>query len=328
MRARTSWALAVGGGTALLLTACRPQAESPRSTSQALSAPVGAPTLEELKNATYTGLEGLTDPVTITDGRWEGEPYEPGAASRPSVVLAPGFRLAGDLDGDGADEAVVVLAHGSGGSGTFNSLAVVKRTPGGLRNVATTALDDRVGIRSARIDGGKLLVSVVRAGEQDAMCCPGELADLAWTLSAGALTPSATVGATGRLSLDTLAGTEWVLRAWDVEEPAPAEPEVTLAYQDGRFAGTSGCNRYTAGAKPGESPGDLAVGPAAGTRMACPGPQSAIEARFLEQLGGAKKVGFHLGRLALSYEKDGGALGTMLLEGRAPAATARPRAAA
>jgi heat shock protein HslJ len=101
-----------------------------------------------------------------------------------------------------------------------------------------------------------------------------------------------------------------------LDEPAPTEPQVTLAYQDGRLAGTSGCNRYTAAAKPGASPGDLTVGPAAGTRMACPEPQSAVEARFLKQLGGAKKFGFHLGRLALSYEKDGGAYGTMLFEGR------------
>lgn len=99
---------------------------------------------------------------------------------------------------------------------------------------------------------------------------------------------------------------------------------MTLAYMDGRLAGTSGCNRYTAAAKAGATPGDLTVGPAAGTRMACPELQSAVETRFLKQLGGAKKFSFLLGRLALSYEKDGGAFGTMLFEGRTPAATAKP----
>jgi heat shock protein HslJ len=285
---------------------------------------LGAPTLVELRNATYTGLQDLAGPVTLKGGRWEGEPFEPGAASRPSVVLAPGFRLTGDLDGDGAEEAVVILAQSSGGSGTFDSLAVVKRTPEGLRNVATAALGDRVGIRSARVEGGTLLVSVVRAGEKDAMCCPGELADLGWTLAGAKLSPVATAGVTGRLSLDTLAGTQWVLRAWDLDEPAPAEPEVTLASMDGRLAGTSGCNRYTAAAKAGATPGDLSVGPAAGTRMACPGPQSAVETRFLKQLGGARKFGFLLGRLAVSYEKDGDAYGTMLFERHTPATTAEP----
>ena len=311
-------------GATLLIAACQPSTEAPKAAPQALSAALGAPTLEELKSATYAGLQDLAGPVTLKGGRWEGEPVEPGAASRPSVVLAPSFRLAGDLDGDGVEEAVVVLAQSSGGSGTFDSLAVVKRTPEGLRNVATAALGDRVAIRSARVEGGKLLVSVVRAGEKDAKCCPGELADLRWTLGGGKLNPVATAGVTGRLSLDTVAGTEWVLRAWDLEEPAPAEPEVTLAYMDGRLAGTNGCNRYTAGAKGGASPGDLTVGPAAGTRMACPEPQSAVETRYLGQLGGAKKFGFLLGRLAVSYEKDGGGFGTMLFEGRTPAATAHP----
>jgi heat shock protein HslJ len=240
------------------------------------------------------------------------------------VSLAPGFRVTGDLDGDGADEAVVVLAQSSGGSGTFNSLAVVKRTPGGLRNLATATLGDRVGIRSARIEGGQLLVSVVRAGEQDAMCCPGELADLAWVLSGDKLEPAASAGVTGRLSLDTLAGAEWVLRAWDLEEPAPAEPEVTLTCKDGRLTGTSGCNRYNAAAKAGDQPGDLSVGPAAGTMMACPEPQSAVETRYLKQLAGAIRYGFMFGHLAITYRTDGGAVGVMLFEGRAPGTTPKP----
>jgi heat shock protein HslJ len=306
-------------GTAFLLATCEPRAREPKASPRALSAPLGPPTLEELKNATFAGLEDIASPVTLEDGRWEGEPYEPGAASRPSVSLASGFVLTGDLDADGALEAVVVLVQSSGGSGTFDYVAVVKRTPEGLRNVATTALGDRVGIRSARVEGGKLLVSVVRAGEKDAMCCPGELADLGWTLAAGKLSLAATAPVTGRLSLDTLAGTEWVLRAWDLAEPAPAEPEVTLAYQNDRIAGTSGCNRYTAAATAGDSAGELAIGPAAGTRMACPEPASAVETRFLKQIRGARKFGFRLGRLAVGYEKDGGAYGTMLFEGRTPA---------
>jgi heat shock protein HslJ len=58
------------------------------------------------------------------------------------------------------------------------------------------------------------------------------------------------------------------------------------------------------------------VGPLAVTRMACPEPQSAVEARFLEQLGGARTFGFRLGRLAISYEREGGSRGTMLFDGR------------
>jgi heat shock protein HslJ len=117
------------------------------------------------------------------------------------------------------------------------------------------------------------------------------------------------------LSLETLAGTEWVLRAWDWSEPAPAVPEVTLQFRDGRFAGTSGCNRYSAAATAGNAPGDLTLGPAAGTRMACPEPQMAMESRFLAQLPRVQKFGFMAGELVLHFEKDGGT-GTMFFAGR------------
>jgi len=278
----------------------------------------GAPTLPELENATYSGLEEPKGPVTLKDGRWEGAPLVPGGASRPTVTLGRDFRVVGDLDGDGAAEVVVVLAASSGGSGTFDYLAVVKRTAKGLENVATAPLGNRVRIRSAGVENGKLLVGVLQAGPGDAMCCPGELADLEWTLAGGKLTPGTPAGATKRLSLDTLAGSEWVLRAWDLDDPAPGDVEVTLAYAPGSFAGGSGCNRYRTPVTAGEAPGAVIVSPlAVVTRMACPERQSAVEARFLKQLRGVKTFGFLLGQLAVTYEQDG-RRGTMLFDGRAP----------
>jgi hypothetical protein len=222
--------------------------------------PSGPPTLTELQEATYGGLKEPGGTFTLKDGRWEGEPYMPGAAARPFVSLAPSFRVTGDLDGDGAEEAVVVLAESSGGSGTFEYLAVVKRTASGIENMATAALGDRVKIRSARVEKGTLLVSVVRVGEDDPMCCPGELADLGWTLAGSRLEAVALSAPTSRFSLDTLAGTKSVLRGWDFDEAAPDEPEVTLNYEDGRFAGSSGCNRYSGSATAGDLPGDFSMG--------------------------------------------------------------------
>jgi heat shock protein HslJ len=132
-----------------------------------------------------------------------------------------------------------------------------------------------------------------------------------------------TGGVTTRLTLDTLAGKEWVLRAWNVGEAAPNQPEVTLVYQDGRLSGTSGCNRYTTTPKVGDMPGDLTVGQVVGTRMACPEPQSAVEARFLRQLEGTRKFGFFLGQLSITYEGDG-KFGVMLFDGRSPTAAPNP----
>jgi heat shock protein HslJ len=93
---------------------------------------------------------------------------------------------------------------------------------------------------------------------------------------------------------------------------------VTLSYDAGRFTGTGGCNRYFAAVEGGAMAGEVKVGPLAGTRMACPEPQSSVEARFLEQLGGARTFGFMLGRLAISYTRADGSRGTMLFDAGTP----------
>lgn len=299
--------------------ACAGAALAPPAVKTADVAAIRAlpPTVEELKNATYSGLDERLGPVALANGRWTGAPPALGAASRPIVELADDFRIVGDLDGDGLDEAVVVLTYRPGGTATLSFLAVVTRKDGILRNVATTALGDRVQVRSVRIDGRTLLVSAVRAGANDAACCPGEIVEWQWTLGDGRLNALGTAR-TGRLSLAILAGTVWVLRAWDIAAPAESEPVVTLAYDAGRFTGTGGCNRYFAVVEGGAMPGDVKLGPLAGTRMACPEPQSSVEARFLEQLGAARTFGFMLGRLAISYVKGDGSRGTMLFDASPP----------
>jgi heat shock protein HslJ len=285
--------------------------------SDVTSTHLPAPTLDELRNATYTGIDERLKTVALHDGRWSGEPAAPGAASRPLVELAGDFRVVGDLDGDRQDEAVAVLTYSTGGSGVLSYLAVVTRKNGTPRSLATTLLGDRVQIRSVRIDGDRLIASVVRAGDKDPACCGGELVEWQWTLGKDRLNAVVTT-ITGRLSLDTISGTVWTLHAWDLREPAQSPPTVTLAYESGRFTGSSGCNRYFGGAKGTDTPGEISVGVLAGTRTACPERESAAEARFLEQLGGASKFGFVLGRLAISYARTDGSVGTMLFDASSP----------
>lgn len=279
-----------------------------------------APSLAELRNATYKGFEAAPGPVTLIDGRWEGPPYVAGGAARPSVYLIPEFRLVGDLDGDGSDEAVVLLDENAGGSGEYLYLTVVGRSDGGVRQIATTRLGDRVQIRAARIEGGRIILGLVQAGPTDPMCCPGNLVTREFKLRPAGLIGRVSSVPVGRLSLDTIGGTEWVLRSWSWNEPAPSEPRVTLRFKDGRLVGTAGCNRYFAPVRAGELPGSVTVGPAEATRMTCVAPAMVVEARFLGQLAGVTKFGFMATRLALTYRRPGG-VGTMLFE----RATASPR---
>ena len=85
-----------------------------------------------------------------------------------------------------------------------------------------------------------------------------------------------------------LAGSSW--RAKTVAgEPVPEDIAVTLEFTAAdRIAGRAGCNRYMGPI--GVVDGRLRVGPLAGTRMACPEPQMALERAFLVVLDGASAL--------------------------------------
>jgi heat shock protein HslJ len=301
------------GGFGLLILAFVSGVFLPR-----LSSAAPAPALKELKNASYSGIEGLKSPVKLVDGRWKGRPSKKGSASRPVVSLVGDLRVVGDLDGNGTDDAVVLLNHAPGGTGQLLHLAVVARKNGKIQNVATTLIGDRVQIRDVRIEPKRILVDVVRAGPKDAMCCPGEVTTRGWTLEpAGKLNPFIVTAKPERFTLETIGNTNWVLRSWDFKEPVPAQPVVNLVFKDGRFTGSSGCNNYFAPAKEGTMPGDVEVGLAGTTRKSCPDKEMFVERRFLDQLARVKKFGFLVTQLALSWEKDG-VWKTMLFDKRQP----------
>jgi uncharacterized membrane protein len=142
-------------------------------------------TVAELRDATYMNV--LEEPVTLVDGRFEGEPFAPGAATRPVVTLVPGAMATGDLDGDETDEAIVALAYDAGGSGVFIYLAVVRERDGEPDNVATLSLGDRVRVTALSIDDGKILAELVEHGPNDPMCCPTSEVQREWLLQDGEL---------------------------------------------------------------------------------------------------------------------------------------------
>jgi heat shock protein HslJ len=242
--------------------------------------------------------------VTLIGGRYDGEAFVEGGASRPRAGLIEDFHLTGDLDQDGREEAVVMLWESSGGSGTMIYLAIMGRREGEPVNLGTAAVGDRVGIRSAKVIEQRIELEVVQAGPEDAACCPGEKATVVWSLSSDGLTKlSSTV--TGRLSLADLVGPEWLLTHMGREESVPAEPEITLILEGKQIAGGSGCNRYFAGVETGATPGSLTVGVIGTTRMACPQAIMALEQRYLEALEGVTRFAFYAGKLVLTTDGEG-----------------------
>ena len=136
-----------------------------------------------LLNATYENV--LSQPVTLADGRYEGEPYVPGAATRPVVALDTSVKAAGDLTGDGNDETAVLLAHDAGGSGVFMHLAVVSDPGGRARNIATFGLGDRVRVTAVDIVDGRIVAELLEHGPDDPMCCPTKTVRREWQLPKG-----------------------------------------------------------------------------------------------------------------------------------------------
>ena len=302
------------------LAACDGQRDGPTTTAEQASAePVGEaatapeisrppPSWQEAANMAYVGI--FDEAVVLANGAWEGEPYVEGGASAPRAGLVDDFLLAGDLDGDAADESVVLAWSSGGGSGTFDYVAVLDRDGDGVAfNRATAALGDRVKVRSATIRDGRVIFETVQTGAQDAACCPGQKMRRSFALEGDAMTETSTEDL-GRLSLADVPG-EWKLVAFGAGEAVPPEVEITVQFSGDTIAGKAACNRYTASVLAGEAPGDLTLsGPLAVTRMMCPPPLMEWEQRYVQALEGLAKYSFQAGKLLLSWrgEDDAGSM--------------------
>jgi heat shock protein HslJ len=150
-----------------LVTAC--SAPAPGAPAGAVQAPEPL-NLEALQNAEYQGIyEGQV--IQLTDGRYEGEPFVEGGASRPTVIFIEPYAF-GDLNGDDVDDAVALLVENSGGSGSFVYLAALLNQNGLPNNVATQLLGDRTQVQALAIDEGIVRINIVTHGPEDPMCCP------------------------------------------------------------------------------------------------------------------------------------------------------------
>ncbi len=295
----SKWAIAVLLATATF-TACGMESAAGGSSEIDTTAPEAnsAPNPEELANATYSGLFG--DPVTLDDGRWQGAPYVEGGASRPSAGLVRNFVLSGDLNGDGRDEAVVLVWESSGGSGTREYLAVMGRVDEAIVNLGTALIGDRVQLRAAFIVDGLITIDLIQAGPGDGACCPTQKALVGWQLQDGKLARTATE-ITGVLSLDDLRGPEWVLVAIGGDDPVARDPQIRIHFIGDRVEGSGGCNSYF-GTVTSEAPGKLGFSAMGTTMMACPEPVMDLERRYLRTLAGGASFSFVAGRLVIGCE--------------------------
>ena len=105
-------------------------------------------------NATYV-LDA--DVVALVDGK-ASRPAAPGSAERMETRVF-GTPVAGDLDGDGDEDAALILIHRTGGSGSFYYLAAAIREAGGYRGTNAIFLGDRIAPQKVEIRNGVVLVN-------------------------------------------------------------------------------------------------------------------------------------------------------------------------
>lgn len=133
-------------------------------------APDAQLSLAELRNATYP-LEYPADGMAELAGGLYREPAAPNSALEISVEFGDHVAF-GDLDGDGLEDAAVVLASNTGGSGVFFDLFAVLNRSGRPAPAASTLLGDRVKLESLVIEDGTIVVDMLTQGPDDPLCCP------------------------------------------------------------------------------------------------------------------------------------------------------------
>jgi heat shock protein HslJ len=259
--------------------------------------------LDVLKNAQFTGIYDDTI-VQLSDGYYEGEPFVEGAASRPTVTLIEPYAF-GDLDGDGTEDASLLLVESSGGSGSFVYLAAMLNQDGQPVNAATHFLSDRARPQAMTIAGGIITIDMVAHGPEDPMCCPSLRVIETYQLQGEALSLlSREEKATTDLS--DLVDVTWKWMGLVVPD---GQSEINVRNCDDYLLEFADDGTYTIKADCNRGFGDFSVdgdamtiAPPALTRAACP--PGSLDQRYLEFLGLVESYTVQDTRLLLKLQAD------------------------
>ena len=148
-------------------------------------------TLEQLRNGRYRlPLRGDEEtPIRFHQGRGIVR-YGDGATERVQAGLVGDLVAYGDLDGDVAADAAVLVFIDPGGSGTFIHLLAMHDREGTPVQAGREFLGDRVRVQGLTISRGRIVVTMLVHGPGDGLCCPSVEVSRAFTLQGGRLVPS------------------------------------------------------------------------------------------------------------------------------------------
>lgn len=196
-------------------------------------------------NTTYF-IDG--ESFTLVNGSIEKE-IVPGSATKNKVSVF-GEPALGDIDGDGDDDAVLILVNDPGGSGTFYYAAIAANIDGEYKGTDTILLGDRIAPQTFYIEGGRAKVNYAdRAPGEDFSVKPsiGKSIHLQFNpenlkLIEVAINPESETGPnTMTLDMRTWKWTKTVYNN-DTELVPKNANAFTLTFEDGKFSATTDCN--------------------------------------------------------------------------------------
>jgi hypothetical protein len=136
-------------------------------------------------SATYTIAESE---IRLIGGRSELQ-AAPGSAMRTKTLVF-GKPVYGDLDGDGDEDAAVILVQDPGGSGTFYYIGAALGVKGGYRGTNAVLLGDRVAPLKVDIRNGLIFIDYRDRRPEEPMAIAPSVGKSAYlTLGNGNLTP-------------------------------------------------------------------------------------------------------------------------------------------
>lgn len=139
-----------------------------------------------IAGGTYNVLD--TDNVTLTDGEYTNNAFDPAGTGSLIRTTHMGTVAFGDMNGDNAEDAVVDLRTNTGGTGWFVELALVLNAGGQPQHATSMGIGDRTVVRALSIAGGVLAADLIAHAESDPLCCPTLEVTLQFKFQGGALT--------------------------------------------------------------------------------------------------------------------------------------------
>jgi hypothetical protein len=127
---------------------------------------------EQIKNLYYSSDLATDGYIRLLDGIY-WEKYDNGTGTGLSARLLDNISI-GDLDGDGVNDAAVILISDPVGSGTFYDLHVFINGLFFLYSAGVDFLGDSIKIEDIFIEDQKVYIDMLIHGQEDPICCPSK----------------------------------------------------------------------------------------------------------------------------------------------------------